>query len=103
MLLTQIEATQALIPSTGVTAAVLSRLRQLTAINAHGEAYALAADALGHTELVQEFKRIESIRSRLGYLSEAMVRELCVAYEKLMVHAKAALPEAVYRELYLAT
>lgn len=103
MLTAQTEAAQAGMSGAGVTAAVLSRIRRLTAVNAHGEAYVLASESLGRDDLVQEFTRIESIRSRLGYLPVALVLELCAAYEQLMVHAKAALPEAAYRKLYLAT
>lgn len=87
----------------GVSPRVVVRVKRLTAINAHGEAYLLAAQALGHDELARAFTRINAAHSRTGFLSAELAQERRSAYEQLMTYARSHLAPLTFQALYQAT
>jgi len=82
-------------------ASTLNDIRQLTAVNAHGDAYALAANALGLDELTAKFDSINSQHMATGELSFSLYSERTAAYMELMAYAKAHMSKAGYKKFYM--
>lgn len=77
-------------------------VRRLTRCNNHGEAYLVAAKALGDDDLTMEFTRINRRHTELGFLPSDLYEERYAAYRNLMSAAGKALAPEVYRRLYMA-
>jgi len=80
---------------------LFARLRALKKNNCHGEAYVEAAQALGLTELRDQFARIDRDLVREGHLSFELNQERHAAYNKLMQEAKRRFPGALYDRFYM--
>lgn len=85
----------------GVTEKLIRRLKSLTKLNLHGEAYQIAAEALGDTQLHDQFARIERTRVRLGHLPHDLNQERYKAYTELMQLAKRRLFPDAYNRFYM--
>ena len=68
--------------------------------NRHGEAYLVAAKALGLTELVEKFEHINREHDRLGELTDRLALERRSAYEQLLKEARKLLSSEQYDRLY---
>ena len=79
---------------------IIRRIRYLTAINDHGQAYVMAAKALGDDELALKFERINRIHTEHGELSAALNTERYGVYQELMAAAKKVLAPATYNAFY---
>ena len=80
----------------------IKRLRRLTRCNNHGEAYLVAAKALGDDALTTTFIRINRRHTELGFLPPDLYEERYAAYRNLMSAAGKALAPEVYQRLYMA-
>lgn len=81
-------------------AKTIKELKALAKINAVGDAYEVAAEALGLTELAEQFKSINLRHLRAGYMTWELTHERHAVYEKMMSHAKAVMPDNEYKEFY---
>lgn len=93
-------AGQTVVPNK-VTEKLLTRLKALTENNLHGEAYQVAAEALGETVLHDQFAQIERNRVSIGHLSHDLNQERYQAYTQLMQVAKRRLFPAQYDRFYM--
>jgi hypothetical protein len=84
-----------------VTEKLLTQLKSLTENNLHGEAYQVAAQALGQQALHDQFARIERDRVRIGHLPHDLNQERYAAYTELMQVAKRRLFPAAYDRFYM--
>lgn len=76
-------------------------IARLTAGNQHGEAYQMAARALGLTEIAATFDRIEGQRRRAGYIDD-LYEERRGVYNEMLKYARAHMNEADYQRFYMA-
>lgn len=79
---------------------LLRRIKVQVQLNDHGEAYLLAAKALGCEELVQRFERINRQHLSLGHLPPRLNEARRTAYEALLVQARKKLSAGDYQRLY---
>jgi len=88
-------------PSHTLADKLFSRLRSLKANNLHGECYQAAAQALGLSELAQQFERINGIQDREGHLPHDVYHERHRAYQQLLQSARSRLSIEQYNKLYM--
>ena len=81
--------------------ATVKEIKALTRVNAHGDAYALAARALGLTEIAEQFDSINRQHMTLGYLTWELNHERYAVYEKLMAHAKSHMSKTDYQKFHM--
>jgi hypothetical protein len=82
--------------------ATLNQIKRLTQINDHGEAYFVAAKALGNDALALKFKAINRRHEQLGSLPVDLYATRRSAYEELMAFAKKAMKPETYQKFYMA-
>lgn len=78
----------------------LARLRRLTAINAHGEAYALGAAALGLGELREKLEAVNRENARVGYLTPDLSAKRSALYGEMMTEARRLLSADEFAAFY---
>ena len=81
--------------------AVIKELKQLKELNAHGEAYLLAAQTLGLTALANQFAEMNKIKQQKGGLPPELVHKQYDAYQRLMLEAITIIPLEEYKEFYM--
>lgn len=82
--------------------ATLNQIKSLTKTNDHGEAYFIAAKALGNDALALKFKAINLRHQHLGNLPVDLYAIRSSAYEELMAFAKKAMKPDIYQKFYMA-
>lgn len=85
-----------------ITSAILTEIRELKAANEHGAAYALAANALGCTDIADRISAINQRQLRLGHLPLSLYQQRHQLYQALLAKAKTLLSESDYQRLYLS-
>lgn len=79
---------------------VMKGIREQTQLNDHGEAYLMAANALGCSKLAEQFGRINRRHRELGELSLSLYHERHRLYDELMAQARTLLSPEGYKALY---
>jgi hypothetical protein len=80
----------------------LNRISFLTSGNNHGEAYLVAAKALGSEDLAERFTAINRRHTELGYLPVDLHAERYAVYEKMMELSKRTLAPEMHQRLYMS-
>ncbi len=78
---------------------VMKEIREQTQLNDHGEAYLMAANALGCTKLAEQFGRINQRQRALGELPHNLYCERHRLYDELMAQARTLLSPEGYKAL----
>ena len=81
--------------------ATLKEIKTLTQINAHGDAYLLAAQTFGLDKLAEKFEGINRQHYARGELSESLTYDRFVAYQELMKYAKSHMSATDYQKFYM--
>ncbi len=79
----------------------MTRLRAMTEVNNHGEAYEFAAAQLGFEDLRVQFAAINRERERLGHLPPELCARRFTLYNKLMEAAKRTMIHDDYLRFYM--
>jgi len=79
---------------------ILRRLRTLRADNAHGIAYAVAAEALGLDALRVKLEDINAQHHRRGWLTPELSTARNAAYDELLTEARRLLSADEFAALY---
>lgn len=78
----------------------LRNLKDLRAVNAHGQAFEQACRILGWEELEQRFARINLEHERLGELSHDLSYQRHVAYQDMLKKAQGCMHPQDYKTFY---
>lgn len=79
---------------------LLARIKALTALNDHCNAYLLAARELGLEDLAQRFESINRQKLALGELPWNLYEERSAAYREMMAYAKSHMSPSDYKRFY---
>ena len=82
-------------------AKTLKELKSLTRLNLVGDAYQLAATALGLTDLAAQFESINRQHLQAGELTWELNHDRHAVYDKMMAYAKAHMSADDYQKFYM--